>query len=70
MGLDFSDVAFRARLAEGSYLAVQIPEQLQQVWDWADWIYQPTSGQVVRKDDPGQLIPFNYVVFSVSRYTE
>lgn len=25
-GLDFTEIAFRARLAEGSYLAVQIPE--------------------------------------------
>jgi hypothetical protein len=70
LGLDFTAVATRARLAEGSYLAVQVPEALEQVWDWNDWVYQPTSGQVVSKDDPTQLIPYNYVVLGVSRYTE
>ena len=70
LGLDFSDIPARARLAEGSYLAVQIPESFARVWDWSDWVYHPTSGQVVSKDDPAQLIPYNYVVLGVSRYTE
>lgn len=70
LGLDFTNIAMGARLAEGSYLAVQIPEKLQSVWDWDDWVYHPTKGQVVGKDDPTQLIPYNYVVFGVSRYAE
>jgi hypothetical protein len=68
MGLDFSTVAMRARLAEGSYLAVQIPETLQTVWDWSEWIYDPANGQVVNKWEPKQLIPYNYLVYSLSRY--
>ena len=68
MGLDFSTIPTRARLAEGAYIAVQIPETLQTVWDWNEWIYNPTSGQVVNQADPKQLIPYNYLVFSVSRY--
>jgi len=68
MGLDFSAIAMRARLAEGSYLAVQIPETLQTVWDWSEWIYNPVNGQVVNKTEPTQLIPYNYLVYSVSRY--
>ena len=68
LGLDFSSVATRARLAEGSYLAVQIPETLQSVWDWSMWVYNPNHGQVVSRTDPSQLIPYNYVVFGVSRY--
>jgi hypothetical protein len=68
MGLDFSRIATRARLAEGSYLAVQIPETIETVWDWSEWVYSPASGRVVNKEDPTQLIPYNYVVFSVSRY--
>ena len=68
LGLDFTNIATRARLASGSYLAVQIPETLERVWDWDDWVYHPTSGQVVNKDDPTQLIPYNYLVFSVSQY--
>jgi len=37
LGLDFSAIPTRARLAEGSYLAVQIPESQQTVWDWYPW---------------------------------
>jgi len=55
-------------MAEGAYLAVQIPEMLQTVWDWSEWIYNPASGQVVSKQDHTQLIPYNYIIFSVSRY--
>ena len=68
MGLDFTEIAFRARLAEGSYLAVQIPEAFERIWDWDEWVYHPKSGQVVSRDDEAQLIPYNYLVFSVSRY--
>lgn len=68
MGLDFTNVATRARLAEGSYLAVQIPERLQTVWDWAAWVYNPANGQIVDKSERTRLIPYNYLVYSVSRY--
>jgi hypothetical protein len=68
MGLDFSAIAMRARLAEGSYIAVQVPEKLQTVWNWSDWVYSPANGQVVNKADATQMIPYNYIVFSVSRY--
>jgi hypothetical protein len=68
MGLDFSSLPTRAQLAEGAYLAVQIPEMLQTVWDWSEWVYNPASGQVVDKADHTRLIPYNYLIFSVSRY--
>jgi hypothetical protein len=68
MGLDFSHIPMGARLTEGSYIAVQIPETLQTVWDWSEWVYSPANGQIVNKADPRQLIPYNYLVFSVSRY--
>jgi hypothetical protein len=70
LGLDFGSTATGARLAEGSYLAVQIPEALQTVWDWDEWVYQPARGQVVHRDDPARTIPYNYLVFSVSRFAE
>jgi hypothetical protein len=68
LGLDFSNIPTRARLAEGAYIAVQIPESLQSVWDWSEWEYNPANGRVVSKADSQQLIPYNYLVFSVSRY--
>jgi len=70
MGLDFSDVPMRARLAEGSYIAVQIPDRLYRIWDWREWIYDAQSGQIVSVSDESSLIPFNYVVFGVGRYSE
>ncbi len=68
MGLDFTNIPTRARLAEGSYIAVQIPEMMATIWDWADWVYHPGTGQIVKEDDNRTLIPYNYLVFSVSRY--
>ena len=68
MGLDFTNILTGARLREGAYLAVQIPETFERVWRWDDWVYDPTSGQVVNKSDSAELIPYNYVVFGVSRY--
>jgi hypothetical protein len=67
LGLDFSALPMRARMAEGSYLAVQIPESLQTVWDWGEWVFNPLNGQVVNQADATQLIPYNYLVISVSR---
>jgi len=67
MGLDFSNVSTRARLAEGSYLAVQVPEDEQPAWDWTLWKYSPANGSVVSATDPRQALPYNYVVFGVSR---
>ncbi len=68
LGLDFSTMPMGARLAEGAYLAVQIPESFQPIWDWNEWVYHPASGQVVNRANPRQLIPYNYLIFSISRY--
>ena len=68
LGLDFSRVAPRPRLAEGSYIAVQIPETIQTVWSWQDWAYDPASGRMVSAAEPSLLIPYNYIVISISRY--
>ncbi|HNQ22140.1 MAG TPA: hypothetical protein PKK06_03505 [Phycisphaerae bacterium] len=70
LGLDFTNIAGGARLREGSYLAVQIPESLRSMWDWTEWAYDPHKGQVASQSDPKQLIPYNYVIFGVSRYME
>ena len=69
LGLDFSSVPTGARLCEGAYLAVQIPETLRSVWDWSEWAYNPSNGQIVSQTDHKQLIPYNYLSFSISRYS-
>jgi hypothetical protein len=70
MGLDFSNIPTRARLAEGSYLAVQIPEDEAPAWGWNAWRFDAKSGQVVCATDLQQALRYNYVVFGVSRYEE
>jgi len=68
LGLDFSHIAPRPRLAEGSYIAVQIPETVRTVWRWKEWGYDPVNGHMVNIQQPDLLIPYNYIVVSVSRY--
>jgi hypothetical protein len=67
LGLDFSRVPAGARLAEGAYVVVQIPDTLVEDWDWQEWVYKPDTGNIVRGDDLVTRIPFNYIVFGVSR---
>lgn len=68
LGLDFSTIATNGHLAEGSYLAVQVPENQQARWNWRDWVFHPGIDNVVRRTGPQQLIPYNYLIFSISRY--
>jgi hypothetical protein len=57
-----------SRLAEGSYLAVQFPENQQARWDWHEWIYHPGIDQVVQRTNPLQMINYNYLVFGIGCY--
>lgn len=68
LGLDFSSTAGGARLREGAYIAVQIPETTELIWDWEDWVFLPSAGEIVSKEDKKTLIPHNYVSIGVSRY--
>ena len=70
LGLDFTGTQMGARLAIGDYIAMQIPESLLTVWRWDDWVYDAQSGLLVSRGDPGKPVPYNYVVFGVSRYEE
>lgn len=64
LGLDFGGAPTGARLAIGSYIAVQMPGTFLRSWHWSDWSFHPDSGQIVNPD--GQLIPLNYLVIGVS----
>jgi hypothetical protein len=70
LGLDFSSIAPRPRLAEGSYIAVQIPESRRLEWRWEDWGYDAAASQLVSCQDPAALIPYNYLIIGISRYRE
>jgi hypothetical protein len=64
MGLDFSAVVTRARLREGSYIAVQVPDS---GLDWNEWYYDPGSNHIRKRSD-NSVIPYNYIILGVSRY--
>ncbi|MBE3558104.1 MAG: hypothetical protein IMW89_02635 [Ktedonobacteraceae bacterium] len=68
LGLGFSPLPMSGCLAEGVYLAVQVPESSQVNWEWEEWVYLPTKGRIVRRSDHQQLIPYNYLAFGISRY--
>ena len=65
LGLDFSGIATRAQLREGSYVAVQVEDA--SAWDWTQWVFKPSNGQIVSRSALSKSVPLNYVVFSVSR---
>lgn len=62
LGLDFSNIQVNAKLREGSYIVAQAPED----FDWADWVWSP-RGKVVSANDPKKGLPYNHVIFSVSK---
>jgi hypothetical protein len=66
LGLDLGGAASGARLREGTYFAVQVPEDVL-THGWTKWAYNGASGQLVDKQD-GKAIAYNYVVFSVTKY--
>ncbi len=69
MGLDFKNIPGGARLAEGAYVIIQIPETNRQIWNWTEWTFQKSSGQIVRRTSPKELIPYNYFVLGISKYS-
>lgn len=67
LGLDFENAALGIRLAEGNYIAVQVPEE--NTINWNDWVYKPNSGVIVNKENDASL-EYNYFVFRISRYQD
>lgn len=68
LGLSLAEIPMSARLAEGTYLAVQIPEDQEHTWNWEEWVYLPTRGRIVKRQNEQQSIPFNYLAFGINRY--
>jgi len=67
LGLDFEkNGSLGARLCEGDYVVVQAPESL---FSWDQCVFDPKGGRIVMKDS-GAPIPFNYVIFRVSKHQE
>lgn len=64
LGLDFSTITTSVRLAIGSYVAIQAPED---DWDWSRWRYDTGTMGIVPAQRGGTL-PYNYMIFSVAPY--
>jgi hypothetical protein len=69
-GLDFSTLPGGARLREGAYIAVQIPDRKEHSWKWDDWVYDHASGQILDRQSRSQLIPYNYLLLGIVRMEE
>jgi len=65
LGLDFGTTATGARLALGSYVAVQMPGSFRRSWRWSDYSYDASSGQILNAK--AELLPLNYFIVGISR---
>lgn len=71
LGLGLSDEnPTGARLRHGSYVAVQVPESDVQTWRWRDWKFDRDLGQISSANTWGALIPYNYMIFGITRFRE
>ena len=72
LGLDFDKGSTGARLAIGSYIVAQV-SRADEI-NWEDWKYDSQTGAIVRTNlAPNEAtftLPYNAVVFRVSRYQE
>jgi len=67
-GLDFTRGGAGAALAQGEYIAVQVPFITAINWD--DWVWDFNIGAIVSKDDQTVSLPYNYIIFRVTLYDE
>lgn len=67
IGLDFRPGPSGARLAEGAYIVVQIPESVQGAWRWRDWAYDSASGHITNASNPNLELPYNFFTVGISR---
>ncbi len=56
-----------ARLREGTFLAVQC--RRNQI-NWSDWVYDNNKGLVVLRKDLSARLPYNHILFTVTRHRE
>lgn len=68
LGLDFdSGAAYGVRLAAGNYIVVQAPDS---EFQWEDWAYDPVNARIVKKSHHKDVVPYNYVIFRVTKHTD
>jgi len=65
LGLDFRNTPLGAPLAEGTYVAVQVPGSRQTALNWEEWVYHKGRDKIVKHDNHEKTIPFNHFIFSI-----
>jgi hypothetical protein len=68
LGLDSGSSPMGARLAEGSYVIVQLPQEEADAWRWDHWEYDCSTGRIAKTSDANASLRYNYLVLGVARY--
>lgn len=66
LGLDTTQSAAGAALAEGNFIVAQVPSPA--AVDWQEWVFDGQKGAVVRKEDGQEGLPYNYLIFRVTKH--
>jgi hypothetical protein len=70
LGLDFATKGIGARLAEGTYIAIQVSEATNALWDRDKWAFDSKNGRVVSRTTEAATIPYNYIMFTVTKHAD
>jgi hypothetical protein len=70
LGLDTGGTPMGARLAEGDYVIVQLPQSEFEKWDWSHWGFSRSAGRITAVGDTTKSIPYNHLVIGVRRHVE
>lgn len=66
LGLDRTRSALGASLVAGNFIVAQVPRPAE--IDWSNYHFDPRTGTIVLKEDGARGLPYNYLVFRVTRY--
>lgn len=67
LGLDLGALSTGARLEEGTYVALQVPEEELDGWRWDAWAFNRETGRLVLRERPGAPLPYNGLLLGVQR---
>ncbi|MEA5402835.1 hypothetical protein VB776_07910 [Arcicella sp. DC2W] len=66
IGFDFNtDAVEIAKLRIGTYIVAQAKRN---ELNWSEWVYQRSTGLVVRKDNSNIRLPYNHIPFNILKH--
>ena len=66
LGLDTKRSAVGGPLVTGNFIVAQVPGPAE--IDWSNYHYDPRTGTIVLKEDGTRGLPYNYLIFRVTRH--